>query len=39
MKVPADEIKRKVDWAIDIWDLKNIENANPKIFLVANANV
>ena len=34
MKVPADEIKRKVDWAIEILGLLNIATVNLKIFQV-----
>lgn len=30
MKVPADEIKRKVDWAIDILGLEEYRNRKPK---------
>lgn len=30
MKVPADEIKRKVDWAIDILGLEEYRNREPK---------
>ncbi len=34
MKVPADEIKKKVDWAIDILDSKNIVTVSLRIYQV-----
>ena len=33
MKVPADEIKKKVDWAIDILGLEEYRYRKPKEFI------
>ncbi len=37
MKVPADEIKKKVDWAIEILDFRNIVTGSQRIFPAAAA--